>query len=263
MMHNMCCAKMDPAAAIDATRVGVLGWLDEQGGPRSCAVTPYRIGDDVVVTSTLALLGKVRALRLDPRAAVLAGEHLVRGRASLALDTTAGSFDELIRDQERAKYPPARTLLGLPGHRRLLWWYVGRAFIRLPLAGATSRRGDDQVTVTVVDGDGPAIIPVLGAAGLEDATAGTRVWLGDDVPDGRACVLLHDELDDFAELLQLKLTGTVTDGTLTVARRTGTLEPSGAGTADQLRQLLALGRSARRSRARIAHLATDLRGDQT
>lgn len=260
MMHNMCSATSDPANAIDASAVGVLGWLDGEGAPRSCAVTPYRVLDDLVVTSTLALLGKVRAIRRDPRAAILAGGYEARGLASLALDMTPRSFDELIRDQERAKYPPARSLLGIPGHRRLLWWYVGRAFIRLPLELAAPCSGSDRVTATVVDAQGPRILPLLGVAGIEQATVGSRVPLSDAVPDGPASVLVHDELDDFAELLQLTLTGTVLDGTLTVARRTGTLEPSHGGTVAQLRQLRALGKSARRSRVRITQLATDLEG---
>lgn len=258
-MHNMCSASSRSADAIDASPVGVLGWLDREGSPRSCAVTPYRVSDDVVVTSTLALLGKVRALQRDPRAAVLAGGYEVRGSASLSLDTTSRSFDEQIRDQERAKYPPSRSLLAIPGHRRLLWWYVGRAFVRLPLERAAPRPGGDRVTATVVDARGPTILPIPGATGFEDATIGSKVWLGDTVPDGPACVLVHDEPDDPVELLQLALAGRVADGTLTVTRRTGTLEPSRPGTIAQLRQLRALGRSARRSRDRTARLAADLR----
>ena len=116
------------------------------------------------------------------------------------------------------------------------------------------------MTATVVDGQGPRILPLPGADGIEGATVGSQVRLGPAVPDGVACVLVHDELHDFADLLQLTLTGTVTDGLLTVARRAGTLEPSRAGTVAQLRQLRALGRSARRSKAEIAQLATNLEG---
>lgn len=257
-MHNMCSATPDTADLVDATSVAVLAWLDRWGAPRSCAVTPYRIADEVVVTSTLALLGKVRALSRDPRAALLVGGQQVRGVATVTLDTTSRSFDTMIREQERAKYPPARALLAIPGHRRLLWWYVGRAFIRVPLEFASPAPGSDRVTATIADVDGPRIVPLDQVDGISAAAVGATVKLGGDVPDGRVCVLVHEERDDFAELLQLTLSGTVTDGYLTVAQRTGTLEPSKAGMVAQLRQLRALGRSARQSRSDISELAVRL-----
>lgn len=259
-MRNMRSATAEAGQAVDAALVGVLGWLDREGRPRACAVTPYRIDDDVVVTSTLALLGKVRALRRDPRAVVLAGGFEVAGRASLELDVTPASFDRWIREQELAKYPPARSLLSLPAHRRLLWWYVGRALVRLPLANATATPGPDRVTLTFVGGEGPRIIPLPVPFDIEGASSGSTTEVPPGVPDGPACVLVHEELEDFAALLQMRLVGDVRAGAFTVTSRTGSLAPAVPGPIAQLRELRRLAKAARRARPTFARLATELNG---
>jgi len=75
--------------------------------------------------------------------ALLGGGVQVRGRAAVAIEGDGEWFDRVIRAQELRKYPPARFLLRLPGHRRLLWWYVGRAVVRLP-AGGRAVPGPDR-----------------------------------------------------------------------------------------------------------------------
>jgi hypothetical protein len=46
-----------------------------------------------------------RAIRRDPRVALLAGGCLVRDRAALDVDLTSRTFDERVRSQELRKYP--------------------------------------------------------------------------------------------------------------------------------------------------------------
>jgi hypothetical protein len=250
----MCCAKADAAQALDAAMVGVFAFAGLDGQPRACAVTPYLDAGQALVTSTLAFTAKVAAVRRDPRVALLASGCLVRGRAALTIDLTRKTFNERVRRQELRKYPPARRLLAIPGHRRLLWWYVGRASIAIPLGDCTSTPGSDRITVTVLDAGLPRIVPLDPAADVS----------GNEIPvpavgDGAACLLVHDEDPGMADLRQLTLHGTVRDGTFRVQRRTRSLDPAHPGTLDQLRSLRALGRAARQNRPVLARWAQDIR----
>jgi hypothetical protein len=255
MMHNMCCAKADAAAALDAAPVGVFAFVGKDGRPRACAVTPYVHASEAVVTSTLAFTAKVAAVRRDPRGALLAGGCLVRGRAALDVDLTSKTFDERVRSQELRKYPPSRQLLAIPGHRRLLWWYVGRASIAIPLGDCTRAPGSDRITVTFLDRELPQIVP------LDPATDVSS----DEIPvpvrhEGAACLLVHDEEPDMADLRQLTLHGVVRDGTFRAERRTGSLDPTHPSTLDQLRTLRDLGRAARKNRPLLARWARETCG---
>ena len=254
MIHNMCCAKASAAAALDAAAVGVFAFVGKDGLPRACAVTPYLDGGQALITSTLAFTAKVAAVRRDPRVALLAGGCLVRGRAALDVDLTSKTFDERVRSQELRKYPPARRLLAIPGHRRLLWWYVGRASITIPLDDCTPAPGSDRITVTFLDAGMPGIVPLDPATDVsadEIAVPAAR--------DGAACLLVHDEDPGLADLRQLTLHGIVSDGTFHVQRRTGSLDPAHPGPLDQLRSLRTLGRAARKNRPVLARWAQDTR----
>jgi len=244
MIRNMRCATAGAATAVDAAAVGVFAFIGADGRPRACPVTPYLYGGEAVVSSTLAFTAKVAAVRADPRVALLAGGCLVRARASVDIDLTSTTFDEQVRTQELRKYPPARRLLAIPGHRRLLWWYVGRAFIRIPLADCSAVPGADRVTLTVI-ADGRLAILTLDPSA--DALAGEF-----PVPagvQGPACVLFHQEDDQMAELRQLALHGTVSGGVFRAERRAGSLAPARPSALGQLTTLRSLARQARRKRA--------------
>lgn len=244
MMRNMCCAIAEAVAALDAAAVGVFAFIGADGRPRACPVTPYVDAGEAVVSSTLAFTAKVAAVRADPRAALLAGGCLIRARASVDIDMTSKTFDERVRAQELRKYPPARRLLAIPGHRRLLWWYVGRASIRLPLADCAIVAGTDRVTLTVISDGLPGILPLDPSA---DALASEF-----PVPagvDGPACVLFHQEDNQMADLRQLALHGTVSDGVFRVERRAGSLAPASPSALSQFKTLRSLARQARAKRA--------------
>jgi hypothetical protein len=243
MIRNMCYAKTEMLAALDHAAVGVLAFIGADGRPRACPVTPYVDAGEAVVSSTLAFTAKVAAVRNDPRVALLAGGCLIRARATVGIDLTSKTFDEHVRAQELRKYPPARRLLAIPGHRRLLWWYVGRASIRIPLAGSATAGGTDRVTLTVVVDGLPSILALDPSA---DACAGEL-----PVPagvEGPACVLFHEEDDQMADLRQLTLHGTISDGVFHVERRVGSLAPGRPSALGELKTLRSLARQARRKR---------------
>jgi hypothetical protein len=221
----------------------VFAFVGKDGAPRACPVTPYVVGDRAVVSSTLAFTGKVAAVRSSPNVALLAGGWLARGAATLDIDLTSRTFDQQVRAQELRKYPPSRQLLWLPGHRRLLWWYVGRAAIRIPLGDGTPLAGPDTVTATFVDAGTPRIVPL----------AATTDLAADELPvpaevRGPTVVLAHHEDDQMSDLRQLTLRGTAGDGIFRVLSRTGTLAPSHPSTLDQLSTLRYLASEAKRHR---------------
>jgi hypothetical protein len=252
-MHNMCCA-YGPAALDDAA-VGVFGFIGRSGRPVSCAVTPYLDGGRPVVTSTLALTGKIAAVLRDERVALLAGGAEVRGRATVAIEDDGEWFDRAIRAQELRKYPPARFLLRLPGHRRLLWWYVGRAVVRLPADAIRPVPGPDRVTVTGIDHDGfVSVVPVTGDVQLD----ADEIPVPAGLPDGPVCLLVHEESAGMSDLRQLRLEGDLVSGRLTVQRRSGTLAATHPSPLAQIRDLAALGRAATANRTRIESWKTRL-----
>ena len=252
-MHNMCCAS--GLAALEDAAVGVFGFIGRGGRPVSCAVTPYLDGGQPVVTSTLALVGKIGAVLRDERVALLAGGAQVRGRATVTIEDDGEWFDRVIRAQELRKYPPARFLLRLPGHRRLLWWYVGRAVVRLPGGNMRAVAGSDRVTVTAVDHDGlVSVVPVTAGVQLD----ADEIPLQAGLPDGPACLLVHEESARLSDLRQLRLDGELAAGRLIVHRRSGTLAATRHGPLAPLRDLAALGRAATANRPRIESWKTRL-----
>jgi hypothetical protein len=252
-MQNMCCAY--GLSALEDAAVGVFGFIGRDGRPVSCAVTPYLDGGQPVITSTLALAGKIGAVLRDERVALLAGGAEVRGRATVAIEDDGTWFDRAIRAQELRKYPPARFLLRLPGHRRLLWWYVGRAVVRLPADGVRPVAGSDRVTVTGIDHDGlVSVVPVTGDVQLD----ADQIAVPARLPDGPVCLLVHEESAGMSDLRQLRLEGELVSGRLSVQRRSGTLAATHRGPLAQLRDLAALGRAATANRTRIESWKTRL-----
>ena len=82
------------------------------------------------------------------------------------------------------------------------------------------------------------------------------------LPDGPACLLVHEESARLSDLRQLRLEGELVSGGLTVQRRSGTLAATPRGPLAQLRDLAALGRAATASRPRIESWKTRLGSDR-
>jgi hypothetical protein len=237
---------------IDAAGVGVLGHVTGAGLPNAVAVTPYVVEGQLVVTSTLALIDKADALRRDPRVTLSAGGVSLTGLAEVRVDPTPRFFDDHIREQELVKYPPARSLLGLPLHRRLLPWYVGRVIIFIRPTAVADQHCGDEATLTTIDGHGQLRTWNLPRPpDLADPTA-DRLAVPADVADGPALLLVHEEDAAMRDLRQLGIRGTVSDGELVVSRRRGSLTPSPTRAVEELASLRRLAAKARANRARLA-----------
>ena len=233
-------------AALDESTVGVFAYVMRSGRPNACAVTPYVVDGAATVTSTLALIDKASAVRRDPRVTLLAGGAHLAGRASVAVDVTPAWFDEHLRAQERAKYPPARSILGVPGHRCLFSWYLGRVVISIDGTDASERPGDDHMTITVLDTNGS--LQTFPIAGVDAAAETINV---PSIPDGHAVVLVHEENEAMTSMLQLTIHGEVAGGVFTAERRRGSLQPGPDGVREQLRSARTLARQAKANRPRL------------
>jgi hypothetical protein len=202
-----------------------------------------------VVTSTAALVAKAAAVRRDPRVALLAGGVAVVGSGVVGFDPTSAWFDTHLRAAELAKYPPARSLLSVPGHRHVVSWYVARAVIRIEPASVVRVPSDHRVSVTVLDADGR--LHLVPRSDPPEVT-GNRIRLDGSLPDGRAVLLVHEEDDRMTDLRQRRYFGTLDHGELTVTRDDGSLEPDPKGTLAQLGVVRDLAGRARRNRGRLA-----------
>lgn len=255
-MHNVCSAKSlsDWRGVIDAAPIGVLAFRSRDGRPIACAVTPYLEGGEVVITSTLALPAKAVAAAREGHAALLAGGVSVRGSVAVSVDTTGQEFDRWVRAQELRKYPPARSLLAIPGHRRLFPWYVGRTFIRFVDPEVTAGPDRDRSTLTTIAADGT---PSIAAAPEPPADRIDAPFAASG--EGMACLLIHEETDDQAELRQVRLDGQVVGGMFHTTRTVGSLAPQPTGIRADLTKLRALRRQATRQRDVVERLAAATR----
>ena len=240
------CSASTLAAVADAP-TGVLGFTAKNHSPRAVAVTPYVVDGKPTVTTMLALLTKAKMLRNRPAAALLAGGTHVAAETKLAMHSGPDWFDTNIRQRELEKYPPARTLLSIPFHRRILWWYVGRVAISFDEPACHHVGGMDRVTITSVVDRSVQITPLPADLDVD----ANQIEVGPTVPDGPGCLLIHDETEGMAELLQLRLDGTVTGGVLTVESRRGSLEPQQPGALAQLAGLWSLRTAANANRSTI------------
>jgi hypothetical protein len=115
--------------------------------------------------------------------------------------------------------------------------------------------GSDRVTVTGIDHDGlVSVVPVTGDVQLDADEITVPVGL----PDGPACLLVHEESAGLSDLRQLRLQGELVSGRLSVQRRAGTLAATHRGPLAQIGDLAALGRAATANRTRIESWKTRL-----
>ena len=232
--------------AADAAPVAIFAYRDVRGRPTAWPMTPYRDGEAIVVTSTLAFMRKTEAVRRDSRVALLVGGWLVQGTARVHADATGNEFTRRFLAAELRKYPPARDIVGVPLHRWLFDWYFGRVFMTIAPERVTAVAGSDAATLITLGADGlPRIAPIAPPAPDAERFAV-------DAADGAATVLLHAEDPELRDLRQLHLYGRVTNGTFTVVTRRGSLAPAPPlGVWDQLRQQLEFRRLGRDGRRRV------------
>jgi hypothetical protein len=249
----LCVMTTELVQALDGAQVGVFSYVMRSGHPNACAVTPYVVDGVPVVTSTLALIDKAAAVRRDPRVALLAGGVHLSGRAAVAVDVTPAWFDRHLRQQELAKYPPARAILGIPWHRRLFAWYVGRVVMSIAPDAVVERPGRDLATITVLDREGAlGVFPIPRPAHLD----APEIEMNTSIPDGPGVLLIHEEDTAMNDLRQLTLHGHVTSGVFTVERLRGSLQATPQGWRQQLATSRQLARNATANRARLADWPT-------
>lgn len=232
--------------AVDAAPVAIVAYRDGAGRPTGWPMTPYRDGDAVVVTSTLAFMRKTEAVRRDGRVAVLAGGWLIQGTARVHADVSGDEFSRRFLDVELRKYPPARDIVAIPLHRWLFDWYFGRVFVTLTPERVREVSGSDAATLLTLDAAGFPVITPIAPPPLDAATFPI------DAPDGPATVLLHAEDAEMRDLRQVQLRGVVAGGRFTVVSRHGSLAAQPPrGVWAELRQQLEYRRLGREGRRRI------------
>ncbi len=216
----------DALTAADKAQVAIVAYRDAHGLPTAWPMTPYRDGDTVVVTSTLAFMRKAEALRRDGRMALLAGGWLLQGTAQVHADLSGDEFSRRFLDQELRKYPPANDIVAIPGHRWLFDWYVGRVFITLAPSAVRAAAGSDAATLVTLDPDGMPVITPITPPPLDAVSFVPRAADGAPLAlaDGPARVLLHAEDAAMRDLRQLHLVGAVHAGVFAVERRRGSLQ---------------------------------------
>jgi hypothetical protein len=234
---------MDELESIAAAPIGVFAWVRGDGTPASCAVTPFVIDNQIIVTSTLAFTAKASAVRRDARVAVLAGRRHVTGRAEVFVDESPRWFDENIREAEMEKFPPTRSILAIPGHRCLFPWYVGRIVVRFTPECIERVEGGDEITATQLVNGRLRIEPIhVEADGMPVVV---------DLNDGAVQILIHEEHENMADLRQASLRGSVSDGRFVEIHRSGSLAPGPTGIRSDIAELMSMARSAKRNREKI------------
>jgi hypothetical protein len=250
--------------AVDDATVAIFAFRDQRGRPMAWPVTPYREGDTIAVTSTLAYIQKAVHVRRDGRVALLASGVLVAGNATVHTDVSGDEFVARFLDQELRKYPPARDLVRIPLHRWLFSWYFGRVLMEFTPRNWRDVPGSNQATLITLDADGfPNITPItppdLHAEEIEVRALATAAPVV--APDGPSTVLLHDEPTP-TDLRQLVLHGDWHRGVFTVRSRAGSLTaPPEIGWLGALRQQIDYHQRARRARALIRGWETKSDGD--
>jgi hypothetical protein len=161
------------------------------------------------------------------------------GRADVYADVSGDFFVKHLLEDELRKYPPARSLVKVPLHRKVFAWYFGRAIIAFEPSNTNERLGDDRFTlITEGAGEFPDITPVQALASV---TAPVELRI-DGAADGEALLLAHRESEDMSDLRQLSLRGEVRGGVFHERSRSGNLDGDGGGSEWQRRRRAAKAR---------------------
>jgi len=213
--------------AIHDAPAGVLAYHGSRGQLVPVAVTPYVLGDDVYVTTTLAYSRKAGLIRQSPKVMLLAAGVRITADAEVYADVKGDFFVKHLLDQELRKYPPARMLRRIPFHRRLFGWFFGRAIIKLePIAVEADAGGDAWTLVTEGENGYPSIHSMP-----EADPEGGDVTIPPEVAGapGAAVVFFHNESEDMSELTSKAFRGEIKDGSFAVKARPAGPQAGGAG----------------------------------
>lgn len=226
-------------STVDDVAVAVLAFSGSHGQLLAVPVTPYRYQGRLIVTATLAYTRKAELIRRNPEISLLAGGVQFSGRANVFADIAGDFFVEHLLQHELRKYPPARSLVKVPLHRKVLAWYFGRAIIAFEPSSSEARRGDDRCTLIAEGPDAsPDITPIDELSGVD---APVELPL-EGVADGEALLLVHRESEDMSDLRQLSVRGEISGGVFRERSRSGNLDGSGGDSEWQRRHRAAKAR---------------------
>ncbi|MBI3784926.1 MAG: hypothetical protein HY270_16155 [Deltaproteobacteria bacterium] len=243
--------------AVDAANIGIFAFRDSKGRPTAWPITPYRDGEKLAVTSTLAFVRKALHVHDDGRVALLAGGWHFRGRAVVLADVDGSDFERRFLQQEMRKYPPTADLARVPLHRWLFSWYFGRVIMQFVPEASEQRAGGDTATLITLDAAGfPRITPMAVPEWQADRFEVVPLDRA-PLPDrGPAMVLVHLEPAP-TDLRQLQLRGKMELGTFSVRQRSGSLAaPAPLTWWGQLKQQLEFHRRGREGRRLVQRWAS-------
>lgn len=167
---------VDVAAAVRASSVAEVVWVDPQGMPQVAPVIALTRGRHAVLALTfdradlahrLAAASRVVLLLREPRGTDRSFvPTAVLGTPHLEVDTTGWVYREELITQELRRYPPSRTLADSPLLCREHWWYLPRLVLSLSDAEtlpAPAPRTDDQDHLLVTVGHGIPVVSTVRA----------------------------------------------------------------------------------------------------
>ena len=236
---------------VNEANVGVLGYITKTGRPMLVAVTPYLVGNQILVTSTAAYTDKGEALRADARVVLAVDGVTLSGVANVSFDSSGWWFNEHLRQQEAIKYPPARSLFSIPGHRKLFPWYFQRFVIEIDVTHKTETDVSHRNTLL-----GFTESNELQLVSLVDVHFDThkRIALpaaAQTLRNDHASLLIHEEHGAMSDLRQLRHVGTISNLNFVSERTIGSLEPKPTSLAQQIRMLNDLRRKAKANEPKL------------
>lgn len=222
-----------PLSTVDDVAVAVLAFFGSRHQLLAVPVTPYRYQGRLMVTATLAYTRKAELIRRTPEVSLLAGGVHFSGRADVYADVSGDFFVKHLLEDELRKYPPARSLVKVPLHRKVFAWYFGRAIIAFEPSNAEARPGDDHFTFITEGASGfPDITPIHA---LSSVAPPVELRL-EGTADGEALLLAHRESEDMSDLRQLSVRGEITGGVFGERSRSGSLDGGGDDSERQRRR---------------------------
>ncbi|MDF2968414.1 MAG: uncharacterized protein K0Q93_2192 [Nocardioidaceae bacterium] len=155
------------AAAVTASSLAELSWVDDGGGPRVLGVVvllrqnrpavAFTYADEALARA-VAAAGSVTLSLTEPRSTGADFRPLLaRGRPLLVEDPDGDLYAADLLLQELRRYPPSRVYVDSPLLQRENWWYLPRLVVELDVQAVEPLRAresaDDQLLV-VAGGDG-------------------------------------------------------------------------------------------------------------
>ena len=175
----------DLGAAVRASSLGELAWVDPDGSPAAMPVIALARGSRPVVALTADRADLARRVQRARQVALVLRDPRGTGRSfaplalcgavTLQVDAEGEVFRAELLEQELRRYPPSRMLADSPLLCREHWWYLPRLVLEVTdpvvLPAPAPRESEaDHLLVTVRDGI-PVVTTVRTAEAVTDPTS--------------------------------------------------------------------------------------------